>query len=69
VVGDALASLAGKVQSLFGKASALVYQFRISGTVEDPKLVAVPVPVLTNTAAAVFGRMVTVGWDGDVLGK
>jgi len=69
LVGDALASLVGKVQTLFGKASAALYQFHITGTVQAPQLVPVPVPVLTRAAAGVFSRMVTTGWEHDVLGE
>jgi len=67
VVGEALAKLAGAAQSLFGKASAAIYEFHVSGTMDDPYLTPVPVPVLTRGAATVFGRMADGLWD-DVLG-
>lgn len=57
VVGDALAALAGKAQQLVGKASGALYAFRITGTVQDPRLTPVPVPALTRSATDLFGRM------------
>jgi hypothetical protein len=66
LVGGALASLAGKVQALFGKASAGQFRVRARSRCAAGRGAG---PGLTNTAAAVFGRMVTVGWDGDVLGQ
>lgn len=69
LIGGALASLAGKVQSAFGSASAALYQFRIGGTVQDPVLTPVPVPALTDAAAEAFGHLATHGWTGDVLGE
>jgi len=63
VIGGAIAKLAGAAQSLFGKASAAVYEFHVSGTMHAPKLTPVPVPVLTRPAAKVFGRMAEGRWD------
>lgn len=63
VIGGALAALAGKAQELLGKASAALYEFHVSGTMEAPRLTPVPVPVLTRHAAGVFGRMVDGAWD------
>ncbi|MBY0277449.1 AsmA-like C-terminal region-containing protein [Candidatus Binatia bacterium] len=57
IVGGALASLAGKAQQLVGKASGALYAFRITGTVQDPRLTPVPVPALTKSATDLFGRM------------
>jgi hypothetical protein len=68
LVGNALAQAAGTLQSWLGKASKLVYQFDVGGTVEDPQLSAVPVPALTRSAAAALGHLATAGWQGDVFG-
>lgn len=65
LVGDVLASLAGKAQQLVGKASGALYAFRITGTVQDPRLTPVPVPALTSSASALFGRMAAGSWSGD----
>ncbi|MEW6272884.1 MAG: AsmA-like C-terminal region-containing protein [Thermodesulfobacteriota bacterium] len=67
LVGDVIAAIAGALETLFAGASELVYEFRVTGTVADPEVTPVPVPVLTRTAATIFGRMVQRGWDADVL--
>jgi hypothetical protein len=56
VVGD----IAGRIQKMLNKATgALLYQFRIEGSVKDVKVVAVPTPVLSDAAAFVFEKMLT----------
>lgn len=63
VIGGALAKLAGAAQTAFGKASAAIYEFNVTGTMQAPVLMPVPVPVLTRPAAKVFGRMADGQWD------
>ena len=65
VVGGVLAQLAGKAQELVGKASGALYAFRITGTVQDPLLVPVPVPALTTSAKSAFDRMASGEWRGE----
>ena len=36
---------------------ALLYEFRVQGAVNKPEVIAVPTPVLTDTAAFVFEKM------------
>ncbi len=58
IVSDVTGEIAGAVQRLLTAAtSTLLYQFHITGETKDPKITAVPVPVLTDTAAALFGKM------------
>jgi hypothetical protein len=58
IVSDVASELAGAVQKLLNTATGtLLYQFRVEGTVQDVKVTTVPAPVLTDTAAFVFGRM------------
>lgn len=57
VVGGVLAKLAGQAQALVGKASGVLYAFRITGTVQDPRLTPVPVPALTESAKSALERM------------
>jgi uncharacterized protein involved in outer membrane biogenesis len=65
VVGDVLATLAGKAQELVGKASGALYAFRITGTVQEPRLTPVPVPSLTGAAKNVFESMASGSWTKD----
>ena len=65
VVGDVLAKLAGKAQELVGKASGALYAFRITGTVQEPRLTPVPVPSLTGAAKNVFAGMASGSWTKD----
>lgn len=67
VIGDAIAAIAGALEKILVGASELVYEFRVTGTLAEPEVTPVPVPVLTRSAATIFGRMVRRGWDGDVL--
>jgi hypothetical protein len=55
------------VESLLGRASAVLYQFQISGTVADQVLVPVPVPVLSTATERAILHLATRGFDGDVL--
>ncbi len=54
LIGD----IAGGVQKMLNTATgSLLYAFRVTGTLKDVKVAAVPAPVLTDTAATVFGHM------------
>jgi hypothetical protein len=57
VLGGVLAKLAGKAQQIVGKASGALYAFRITGTVQDPRLTPVPVPALTKSATDALERL------------
>jgi hypothetical protein len=58
VVSDVVGGVAGVIQKMLNKATGtLLYEFRVGGTLEKTQVVAVPAPVLTDTAAFVFGRM------------
>lgn len=57
VLGGVLAKLAGKAQQFVGKASGALYAFRITGTVQDPRLTPVPVPALTKSATDALERL------------
>lgn len=58
IVSDVTGEIAGAVQRLLTAATSnLLYQFHVTGETKDPKITAVPVPVLTDTAAAIFGKM------------
>jgi hypothetical protein len=55
LIGD----VAGGIQKMLNTATgSLLYAFRVTGTLKDVKVAAVPAPVLTDTAADVFGRMI-----------
>jgi len=54
IVGDA----AGLLQKFVNNAtSELLYEFRVTGAVGEPKISAVPAPFLTENAANLFGMM------------
>jgi len=54
LVGD----IAGVLQTLVNNAtSQLLYEFRVTGAVGDPKIAAIPAPFLTENAARLFGVM------------
>jgi hypothetical protein len=56
--------IAGQVQKLVNTATGvLLYQVRVSGNVKDPSVVPVPVPVLSDSAATIFGHMLRGGSD------
>ncbi|CAN5649366.1 hypothetical protein BH09PLA1_BH09PLA1_36990 [soil metagenome] len=54
VAGD----IVGGLQKLVNTAtSQLLYQFRVTGRAQEPKIAAVPAPILTDNAASLFGMM------------
>jgi len=56
VVGDVL----GALQKILNTAQgALLYQFRVEGTLTKPAVALVPAPVLTQPIAMLFGQMLT----------
>ncbi len=58
IVSDVAGEIAGGVQRLLNATTGtLFYQFRVDQTVHDPRITTVPVPVLNDAAAALFGRM------------
>ena len=67
-VSDLAGELVGGVQKLLNSATSnLLYQFRIEGDVKNPKITPIPAPVLTDSAAFVFGKMVQGVRDGELL--
>ena len=61
IVSGAMAVIAGGLERAVNGAQMLLYQFRISGSADNPKVIAVPTPFLTNSAAAVFAAMLHPG--------
>jgi hypothetical protein len=58
LVSSVVGELAGGVQKLVNTAtSQLLYAFHVTGKTGDPQVQAVPTPILTETAAALFGKM------------
>jgi hypothetical protein len=58
IIRDVVGEVVGGVQRLVNTAtSTLLYEFRVSGTLKQPKVDTVPTPVLTEPAALLFGRM------------
>jgi hypothetical protein len=58
IVSDVAGEVAGGVQRLLSTATrTLLYQFRVIGTADHPKVETIPAPVLTDPAAFLFGRM------------
>ncbi|MEO6567280.1 MAG: AsmA-like C-terminal region-containing protein, partial [Opitutaceae bacterium] len=58
IVSDVTGEIAGAVQKLLtAVTSELLYQFKVTGQASEPKIQAIPTPILTETAAAIFGRM------------
>ena len=58
IFSDVAGVVAGGLQKLLNSATgALLYEFRIEGTVKQPSVTTVPTPALTDAAAYVFGRM------------
>ena len=50
--------IVGGMQKLLNSATGtFLYQFRVDGKIGEPKVQAVPAPVLTDPAALLFGRM------------
>jgi hypothetical protein len=62
IVSDVVGEVVGGVQRLVNTAtSTLLYEFRVSGTLKQPKVETIPTPVLTDPAALLFGRMLDEG--------
>ena len=60
VVSKVAGEVAGAIQQMLNAATGtLLYEFRVQGEVDRPEVIAVPTPVLTDTAAFVFGKMLT----------
>jgi len=58
VVSDVAGEVVGAIQQFLNAAtSQLLYQFRVEGTIRQPKIIAVPAPVLTDSAAKLFESM------------
>ncbi|MBC8107817.1 MAG: hypothetical protein H7Z14_14610 [Anaerolineae bacterium] len=58
LVSDLAGDIAGGLQKMINSAtSQLLYEFRVTGHAGEPKLSAVPAPILTNSAASLFGMM------------
>jgi hypothetical protein len=58
LVSDVAGEIAGVIQKIVNTAtSQLLYEFRVSGKVGDPQVSAVPAPLLTESAADIFGLM------------
>jgi hypothetical protein len=59
LVGDIAGDVAGNVQKMLNTATgSLLYAFRVTGTLKDVRVAAVPAPFLTDKTALVFGRMI-----------
>jgi len=58
IVSDVTGELAGAIQRTLNAATrGLLYEFRVSGNIKDPQIKTVPVPVLSEARAALFGHM------------
>jgi len=58
VVSDVAGEVLGTLQKMINTAEkTLLYEFRVSGTTREPKVEAVPTPVLTDGVAKLFGAM------------
>ena len=58
ILSDVAAEVFGAVQGIVNAATrTLLYEFRVTGTASERKVVTVPVPVLTEPVAVLFGRM------------
>ena len=54
--------LVGTLQKIVNAATShLLYAFRVKGTLNDPKISAIPAPILTEGAANLFGLMLKGG--------
>jgi hypothetical protein len=59
VVSDLAGEVLGGLQKMVNSATkTLLYEFRITGSVRDPKIDTVPAPVLTEGLAKIFGKMI-----------
>jgi hypothetical protein len=58
IISDVAGEVVGAIQQLLNTATRqLLYQFRVEGNVKDPKISAVPAPMLTEGAAQLFESM------------
>ena len=58
VLSDVAAEVAGAVQRVFNAAQGLLlYDIRITGTTKSPKVEKIAAPILTDSLALLFGRM------------
>ena len=58
ILSDVAGEVVGAIQSIVNTAtSQLVYEFRVTGTTSSPNVATVPVPALSDPAAALFGAM------------
>jgi uncharacterized protein involved in outer membrane biogenesis len=68
VVSDVAGEVAGALQALVNTATrGLLYEFRVTGPAGHPEFATVPVPALTDTAAALFGAMLGEQKEGRLL--
>jgi hypothetical protein len=58
IVSDVAGEVIGGVQKILNTAtSKLLYEFRVTGTIKEPEVRAVPTPVLSDAGALLFGKM------------
>lgn len=58
IVSDVAGEIVGAMQKVINTATQnLLYEFRISGTIQEPDIKTVPAPALTDSAAVLFGHM------------
>lgn len=58
ILSDAAGEVFGAIQKVLNTAtSTLLYEFRVKGTLKEPKVDTVPVPGLTEPAALLLGQM------------
>jgi uncharacterized protein involved in outer membrane biogenesis len=68
VVSDVAGEVAGALQTLVNTATrGLLYEFRVTGPAGHPQFATVPVPALTDAAAALFGGMLGEQKEGRLL--
>lgn len=68
VVSDVAGEVLGGLQKMLNTATkTLLYEFHVTGRVGEPKVAAVPTPVLTEGVARLFGAMVKGGRIGAPL--
>ena len=65
ILSDVAGEVAGGIQKMINTASkTLLYEFRVTGKANKPRIETVPAPALTDGVAKVFGAMLK----GDKLG-